>query len=55
MTEKIVVVFESEAIMELHQILIDRDKEKALEFIKKRIEPALHHEEHGKCGCGNHG
>jgi hypothetical protein len=53
MTEKIVIVLEAEAIMEINQILIDKDKEQALEFIRKHIEPALHHEEHGKCGCGH--
>lgn len=52
MTEKIVIVLETEAIMAINRILIDKDKEKALEFIKEYIEPALHHSEHGKCGCG---
>ena len=53
MTEKVVIVLEAAAIMEVNQILIDKDKEQALEFIKKYIEPPLHSCEHGKCGCGH--
>ena len=34
-------------IIEIINILVDEDKEGALNFIKKNIEPALHHSEHG--------
>lgn len=45
--DKIVVSLDYQALTEVNEILMDDDKEKALDFIKKHIEPALHHKEHG--------
>jgi len=47
MDKKAIVVLESDAIMEAVRIMLDGDKDKALEFIKKYIEPAIKNMEHG--------
>jgi len=46
---KAIVVLDLEAIMEAVRIMIDGDKDKALEFMKKYVEPAIEQMEHGHC------
>ena len=47
MDKKAIVVLESGAIMEAVRIMLDGDKDKALEFMKKYVEPAIKNMEHG--------
>lgn len=49
MDKKVIVVLELDAIMEAVRIMTDNDRDKALEFMKKYIEPAIRNLEHGHC------
>ena len=46
---KAIVVLELEAIMDAVRIMTDGNKDKALEFMKKYVEPAIEQMEHGHC------
>ena len=49
MDKKAIVVLESDAIMDAVRIMLDGDKDKALEFMKKYVEPVISDLEHGHC------
>ena len=49
MDKKAIVVLELEAIMDAVRIMTDGDKDKALEFMKKYVEPVIRGLEHGHC------
>ena len=49
MNKKVVIVLEPESVIEAMRIITDQDKDKALEFMRKYVEPAIRGLEHGHC------